>query len=100
MQQYWAGNAEAYAFVGVSQLAQAFKDSGISSDHSDDTADLEAGKHRNKLADTKNWIAKTERQRDGSHGQDGIARHADGVAENDAQDNDGNQGLDPLVHAK
>ena len=100
VQQYWAGDAEAYAFVGVSQLAQAFKDSGISSDHSDDNADLEAGKHRGRLAETKNWFGKTERQRDGAHGQDGIAKHADGIAKNNGQDGDSNEELDPLVHAR
>ena len=51
LQQYWAGDADAYAFIGVSQLAQAFKDSGISPDHaehSEDSDDMESGKKKSR----------------------------------------------------
>jgi len=43
VQQYWAGNPDAYEFVGVSQLAEAFQKSGISSEVNGEE-DLEKGK--------------------------------------------------------
>lgn len=45
VQQYWAGNPDAYEFVGVSQLAEAFQKSGISSE-ADGEEDLEKGKKK------------------------------------------------------
>ncbi len=45
VQQYWAGNPDEYEFVGVSQLAEAFQKSGISSE-ADGEEDLEKGKKK------------------------------------------------------
>lgn len=45
VQQYWAGNPDAYEFVGVSELAEAFQKSGISPEV-DVEEDLEKGKKK------------------------------------------------------
>lgn len=52
MQQYWAGNPDAYEFVGVSQLAEAFQRSGISSEV-DGEEDLEKGKKKQESSADK-----------------------------------------------
>jgi len=49
VQQYWAGNPDEYEFVGVSQLAEAFQKSGISSEVNNEE-DLEKGKKKPGLA--------------------------------------------------
>ncbi|KAA6418150.1 MAG: ATP-binding cassette transporter [Trebouxia sp. A1-2] len=51
-EQYWAGNPDAYEFVGVSQLAEAFQRSGISSEV-DGEEDLEKGKKKQESSADK-----------------------------------------------
>lgn len=99
MQQYWAGDPDVYAFVGVAQLAQAFKDSGISSDHNGDSPDVEAGDNRDSKQTSKQAGNGVHKQP--SDGLNGSAQHAKHGKANSATEHQGDgrnvQGLDPLV---
>ena len=81
MQQYWAGNPDAYEFIGVSQLAEAFQASGIGSETSGQE-DLESGqkkkKHRQPDQQDQGQNKKQNKMQSDQQGQD--------------------SGLDPLVH--
>lgn len=84
MQQYWAGDPDAYSFVGVSQLAEAFNDSGIGfSEMGDDAPDLEKGTKLKQKGDSK----------------EENSRENGGKGEKTPNMRKG-QALDPLVHNK
>lgn len=91
LQQYWAGDPDAYAFIGISQLAQAFKDSGISTDHceEDKGGDLEAG--RKARAGAGQALKKRLRKRSSNSSRE-TAQGEEGAAPD--------EDLDPLVHDK
>lgn len=111
VQQYWAGDPDKYAFVGVSQLAQAFKDSGISTDSNAKGDDVEAGHKLNRHKAKPNGEGKHQQLGNGSNGSHGGAEHtkyakhakhtgANGVAEQQSEDLVDALDLDPLVHSK
>ena len=90
MQQYWAGDSEAYDFVGVSQLAKAFHDSGIGA-RLDDTPDLEKGQERKHAS----VVSTQEQGQNGSvEGQNSRQR------ERESDEQKKRNPLDPLVHEK
>lgn len=114
MQQYWAGNPDKYAFVGVSELSQAFKDSGISPDNDGNEADTEAGHKLNRHKAKPNGKNKHQQFGGDSNESHGGAEHtehakyakhakhtgANGVAEQQSEDAVDTLELDPLVHSK
>lgn len=83
MQQYWAGDPDAYDFVGVPQLAKAFQESGIGSEMDHDAPDLEKGR--------------TPKQKAGSKEEDS---RETGGKEGPVPDAQKRNALDPLVHDK
>ena len=79
MQQYWAGDPDTYDFVGVSQLAKAFQESGIGFEMDGAASDLEKGRKPKQGAGSE----EEDSSEDGGKG---------GHKKKDA--------LDPLVHKK
>ncbi|KAL3156297.1 hypothetical protein ABBQ32_012567 [Trebouxia sp. C0010 RCD-2024] len=82
-EQYWAGDPDAYEFVGVSQLAKAFQESGIGSEMDSDAPDMEKGRAPKREAGSK----EEDSWEDGGNG----GRMPDAQKQN---------ALDPLVHDK
>ncbi|KAL3152681.1 hypothetical protein ABBQ38_012276 [Trebouxia sp. C0009 RCD-2024] len=82
-EQYWAGDPDAYDFVGVPQLAKAFQESGIGSEMDHDAPDLEKGR--------------TPKQKAGSKEEDS---RETGGKEGPVPDAQKRNALDPLVHDK
>ena len=93
MQQYWAGNPDTYDFVGVSQLAKAFRDSGIGPRLDDDTADLEKGQ-KGKNDSVFSTQEEESRQNGSVEGQNG------GQHDQESDERKKKSMLDPLVHDK
>ena len=93
MQQYWAGNPDAYDFVGVSQLAKAFRDSGIGARLDDDTPDLEKGQKRKRES-----VVST--QEEDSRQGGGVEGHSGREHEQESDEQKKRNTLDPLVHDK
>lgn len=85
LQQYWAGNPDAYQFIGVAQLAAAFEASGISAEVTDQD-DLEKGK-RHK--DTGNKPGSNS-----EHDVENGRKKSEGQAEQKSQ----SSRVEPLVH--
>lgn len=110
LQQYWAGDADAYAIIGVSQLAQAFKDSGISPHHAEHAEvgdDLEAGRKNSRHTGTKGGKGSHQERQSGSNGLAGQERegtdHMNGdtaYTAHQGMEDQHKQDLDPLVHSK
>ena len=91
MQQYWAGNPDAYEFIGVAQLAEAFQASGIASETRSDE-DLESGqKKMRRQPDQQDQGQNKKKNKMQSDQQD---QEQEKRPDQQSQDS----GLDPLVH--
>ena len=91
VQQYWAGDPDAYDFVGVAQLAKAFHESGIGSRLDGDAPDLETGQKQRH-----HFTAQEEDSRQNGH----MARQSGGTQEQMLDQQKKRDALDPLVHDK
>ena len=93
MQQYWAGDPDAYDFVGVSQLAKAFRDSGIGARLDADTPDVETGPKGRPSSVVSN-------EEEDSRQNGSMKRQNGGKHEQESDEQKKRNTLDPLVHDK
>lgn len=93
MQQYWAGNPDAYDFVGVGQLAKAFSESGIGPRLDDETPDLEKGQKGKR--DSAATRQEEEGRQNGS-----LERQTGAIYQQEPDEQKKRNTLDPLVQNK
>ena len=91
LQQYWAGDSDAYGFIGVRQLAQAFQESGIGAELDTNDPDLEKG----QLHEQHSNAEEEDSRQNGN-----LPMHSGGKREKLRHDEKKRDDLDPLVHEK
>ena len=94
MQQYWAGNLDAYEFIGVSQLAEAFQASGIGFETMGEE-DLESGQRQKHRQPDQQYQGQEERKNKVQSNQQDQEQN---LKKKQKGQQDQDSGLDPLVH--